>query len=47
MAKITKLGKVQYIYRSSITGRVVTEKWAKKHPNTTEKERVTKRVRCR
>jgi hypothetical protein len=28
------------VHRSSKTGRFVTEKYAKKHPNTTEKERV-------
>ncbi len=28
------------IYRSSETGRIVKEEYAKKHPNTTEKERV-------
>lgn len=29
-----------YRYRSSITGRYVKEAYAKKHPKTTEKERV-------
>lgn len=28
------------IYRSSKTGQIVTEKFAKSHPATTEKERV-------
>lgn len=28
------------IYRSSITGEIVTEEYAKAHPNTTEKEEV-------
>lgn len=28
------------IYRSSKTGRIVTKKYAEKHPDTTEKERV-------
>ena len=28
------------IYRSSITGKIITEKYAKSHPDTTEKERV-------
>jgi hypothetical protein len=28
------------VHRSSKTGKFVTEKYAKKHPNTTEKERV-------
>lgn len=27
-----------YIYRSAKTGRIVTEKWALKHPATTVKE---------
>jgi hypothetical protein len=30
----------QYIYRSAKTGRIVTEKWAKKHPATTVREKV-------
>ena len=28
------------IYRSSVTGRIVKENYAKSHPKTTEKERV-------
>jgi len=28
------------IYRSSITGRIVKESYAKAHPRTTEKERI-------
>jgi hypothetical protein len=28
------------VYRSSKTGKFVTKKYAEKHPNTTEKERV-------
>lgn len=28
------------IYRSSVTGRIVKEAYAKSHPKTTEKERV-------
>jgi len=28
------------IYRSSVTGRIVKEQYAKTHPTTTEKERV-------
>ena len=28
----------KYIYRSAKTGRIVTEKWAKKHPATTVRE---------
>jgi len=28
------------IYRSSKTGRIVPERYAKEHPNTTERERV-------
>ena len=32
--------KSKTINRSSITGRLVTADYAKKHPNTTEKERV-------
>ena len=28
------------IHRSSVTGRIVTEKYAENHPTTTEKERV-------
>lgn len=30
-----------YIYRSAKTGRIVTEKWAKKHPATTVREKTT------
>lgn len=30
----------KYRYRSSITGYFVTEKYAKKHPKTTEKEEI-------
>lgn len=30
----------KYIYRSAKTGRIVTEKWALKHPATTIKEKV-------
>jgi hypothetical protein len=29
-------------FRSSVTGRIVTERYAKKHPKTTEKQRVKK-----
>lgn len=29
------------IYRSSKTGEIVTEKYAKEHPTTTEKEKVS------
>lgn len=32
--------KKKTINRSSVTGRIVTSDYAKKHPNTTEKERV-------
>jgi len=32
--------KKKYRYRSSITGRYVTEKFAKRHQRTTEMERV-------
>ena len=28
------------IYRCSITGRIVTEEYARKHPNTTERQHV-------
>lgn len=31
--------KYYYVYRSSVTGRMVTEKYAKCHPKTTERER--------
>jgi hypothetical protein len=34
------MAKTKTIYRSSKTGRIVTEKYAKSHPNTTEKEKV-------
>lgn len=29
------------IYRSSVTGRIVTKDYAKSHPKSTEKERVS------
>lgn len=31
-----------YRFRSSVTGRIVNEKYAKKHPKTTEKEKIRK-----
>jgi len=31
-----------YRFRSSVTGRIVTEQYAKKHPKTTEKEKIRK-----
>lgn len=31
--------KFYYVFRSSVTGRMVTEKYAKCHPKTTERER--------
>lgn len=34
--------KYYYVYRSSVTGRMVTEKYAKCHPKTTERERRTR-----
>lgn len=33
-------GKTSVNHRSSVTGKFVKESYAKKHPNTTEKERV-------
>lgn len=30
----------RYVFRSSETGRYVTEEYAKEHPDTTQKERV-------
>jgi hypothetical protein len=36
----TKKPKKKTIYRSSRTGRIVTEAYALRNPNTTEKERV-------
>ena len=33
--------KTKTIYRSSVTGRIVKEGYAKTHPRTTEKERVS------
>lgn len=38
---------VKYIYRSAITGRVVTKAWAERHPSTTVKEQVTAKKRKR
>lgn len=40
MSKNNKNKKI--VYRSSETGRFVTENYAKKHPKTTEKEHVKK-----
>jgi hypothetical protein len=34
------MGKTKTIYRSSETGRIITKQDAKKHPSTTEKEKV-------
>jgi len=34
-----------YIYRSAKTGRIVTEKWALKHPATTTKEKISKYIK--
>lgn len=34
------LNKTKTIYRSSKTGKIVKEEYAKKHPNITEKERI-------
>jgi len=39
-AKIPVYNSTTYIYRSAKTGRIVTEKWALKHPATTTKEKV-------
>ena len=33
--------KTKTIHRSSVTGRIVKESYAKTHPRTTEKERVS------
>jgi len=37
---MAKAAKTKTIYRSSVTGRIVKENYAKTHPKTTEKERV-------
>ncbi len=37
---MAKGAKTKTIYRNSGTGRIVTKKYAEKHPATTEKERV-------
>jgi hypothetical protein len=37
---VAKKATKKTVYRSSKTGKFVTEKYAKKHSNTTEKERV-------
>ncbi len=34
------MNKDQFRYRSSITGKFITQKFAEKHPKTTEKERI-------
>jgi len=34
-----------YLYRSSITGKFVSEKYAEKHPKTTFKTRIRRRER--
>jgi len=40
MVMAKKKPKVKTIYRSSVTGRFIPKRYAKKHPRTTEKERV-------
>jgi hypothetical protein len=40
MAKKSAPPPKKTIYRDSKTGKITTEKYAKKHPATTEKERV-------
>lgn len=35
----------QYIYLSAKTGRIVTEKWAKKHPATTVREKAKSAIK--
>lgn len=35
------MAKTKTIYRSSVTGRIVKPSYAKTHPRTTEKERVS------
>ena len=37
---LTKKPKTKTIFRSSKTGKIVTERYAKSHPATTEKEQV-------
>lgn len=37
---MAKAAKTRTIHRSSVTGRIVTGKYAKTHPKTTETERV-------
>lgn len=39
----TKKEKPKFIYRSSITGKVVTEAYAKANPDTTQRETITKK----
>ena len=38
------MGKYRYVYRSAVTGKFVSEKFAKKHPKTTVKHRIM--VKC-
>jgi len=35
------MAKYQYIHRSAVTGKFVSEKYAKKHPRTTVRQRLT------
>jgi len=42
MATKSKSVPKKTIFRNSVNGRIVTEAYAKKHPRTTEKERVNK-----
>jgi len=37
---MAKKAKTKTIHRSSVTGRIVTKKYAQTHPKTTETERV-------
>ena len=40
---IKKKTKKKYLYRSAITGKTVTAKYAKANPDTTVKETITKK----
>lgn len=40
VSKMLKKQKTKTIFRDSETGRLVTKKYAEKHPKTTEKEKV-------
>jgi hypothetical protein len=41
-----KYSKPFYQYRSAKTGKIVSEKFAKKHPKTTYKKKVRRKLPC-